>query len=88
MTDVNEDRRSVSMNMVSRVLPYALMAFVGAAGWSMNSPFLLSIVVLGTMGIAIGTAMMTRPQAIADQITELNTIEHAMHDHQQASQPR
>jgi hypothetical protein len=89
MTDVpNEDRGNMSMNMMSKVLPYALMAFVGAAGWSMNSPFLLSIVVLGTMGIAIGTAMMTRPQAIAEQITELNTIEHAMHDHQQVQQNR
>lgn len=74
----------MSLNVLSKVLPYALMAFVGAAGWSMQSTALLSIVVLGTMGIAIGTAMTTRPQAIAEQITELNTIEHAMHDHQQA----
>jgi hypothetical protein len=61
------------------------MAFVGMAGWSMHSTGLLSIVVLGTMGIAIGTAMMSRPQAIADQITDLNTIEHAMDEHRQAT---
>jgi len=76
----------MSLNVLSKVLPYALMAFVGAAGWSMQSTPLLAIVVLGTMGIAIGTAVTTRPQAIAEQITELNTIEHAMHDHQQVSQ--
>jgi len=76
----------MSLNVLSKVLPYALMAFVGMAGWSMQSTPLLAIVVLGTMGIAIGTAMTTRPQAIAEQITELNTIEHAMHDHQAASQ--
>lgn len=73
------------MNLLSRVLPYALMAFVGVAGWSMQSTMLLSIVVLGTMGIAIGTAMTTRPQQIAEQITDLNTIEQAMEEHRQAT---
>lgn len=76
----------MSMNALSKVMPYALMVFVGAAGWSMHSTTLLSIVVLGTMGIAIGTAMTTRPQAIADQINELNTVEHAMHEHHQQTQ--
>jgi hypothetical protein len=85
-SESNPDQRgNMSLNVLSKVLPYALMAFVGLAGWSMGSTSLLAIVVLGTMGIAIGTAITTRPQAIADQITELNTIEHAMQDHQTIS---
>lgn len=76
----------MSVNLVSKVLPYALMAFVGLAGWSMQSTTVLSIVVFGTMGIAIGTALTTRPQSVADQITDLSAVEQAFQEHQQALQ--
>jgi len=66
--------------VVTKVLPYALMAFVGVAGWSMNSVPLLAIVVLGTMGVAIGTSMATKPATDSDATVDLNAAEHGGHD--------
>ena len=74
----------MSLDMLSKILPYALMAFVGVAGWSMRSTALLSIVVLGTMGIAIGTAMTNRPQPEPD-VETLNTVEHVLHEQQRVN---
>lgn len=72
-----------NVNVLSKVLPYALMALIGLAGWSMHSTALLAIVVLGTMGVAIGTGMTQRPQALADMVNDMSTIENAVHDHDQ-----
>lgn len=55
----------MSVSILSRLLPYALLTFVGIAGWSMNSQSLLAVVVLGTVGVAIGTGLQTRNNAKA-----------------------
>jgi hypothetical protein len=83
MTKEPED--AMILNMLTKLLPYALMAFVGVAGWSMNSVPLLAIVVLGTMGVAIGTALAT--QKVREEEIDLAEHEshhegHAHHEHQ------
>jgi hypothetical protein len=53
----------MSVTTLSRLLPYALLALIGLAGWSMGSTALLAVVVVGTACVAIGTAAASRPTA-------------------------
>jgi hypothetical protein len=62
----------VPLNVASRLLPYALLLFVGIAGWSMGSTLLLVIVVLGVVAIAIGTSVTGRFTPLAEQREEEN----------------
>lgn len=49
---------------LSRLLPYLLLAFIGLAGWSMESTALLAVVVVGTVGVSIGSSLAVKNQAM------------------------
>lgn len=72
-------------NMLTKLLPYALLTFVGIAGWSMNSAALLTVVVLGTAGVAIGTSLAGRPiissHAPVVDVATLEEYEARHHEH-------
>ncbi len=71
----------MSVNTLAKMLPYGLLAFVGAAGWSMKSTALLTMVVLGTAGVAIGMALAGRPVVSAAQVVDLATLEEHERQH-------
>lgn len=77
------------VNTVTKLLPYALLTFVGVAGWSMESTALLTMVVIGTAGVAIGMAMASRPVISSHApVVDLATLEEHEARHHHDYQPK